>query len=76
VKEIDDAAEWYFQRDRYESLMVHAADLSEEREEDSNGDLDSASTESGDLTRTTKPFAAKRSYEKRKKVGKEEENCR
>jgi hypothetical protein len=67
VKEIDDAAEWYFRRDRYESLMVHAADLSEEREEDSDGDSDSASTESGGSDSDYEAFCRKRKLREKKK---------
>ncbi|KAK6992719.1 hypothetical protein R3P38DRAFT_2412574, partial [Favolaschia claudopus] len=43
VREIDQAAEWHFRRDKYESLMVRAADLGEEQDDWSGEDSDSDS---------------------------------
>jgi hypothetical protein len=75
VKEIDDAAEWYFRRNKYESLMVRAADLSEDQEEDSDEESDSASSGSAEsdsdyeeFRRKKKLRAKKKKIEKKKKV--------
>ncbi|KAJ7165279.1 hypothetical protein C8R46DRAFT_900529 [Mycena filopes] len=46
IRELNAAAEWYFRRNKYESLMVRAADLGEELNDDFSGD-DSNSGESG-----------------------------
>ncbi|KAJ7714997.1 hypothetical protein B0H16DRAFT_1742328 [Mycena metata] len=49
VREINDAAKWYFRRNRYETLMVRAIDLGEDQgDDDSGGDSDSDASGSED----------------------------
>jgi hypothetical protein len=57
--------------DKYESLMVHAADLGEDREDESNTDSDSATLGSRGSESDYEEFRCrKKSREKRKKLEK------
>ncbi|KAJ7029250.1 hypothetical protein C8F04DRAFT_1265125 [Mycena alexandri] len=76
VKELNAAAEWYFRRNRYESIMVHAADLGEEQVDDYSGDeliLGSSSSDEGEedyneYLRRKKQRAKKKKQEKKEKL--------
>jgi hypothetical protein len=67
VREIDDAAEWYFRRDKYESLMVRAADFGEDREDESDIDSDSATSGSEGSESDYEEFHRKKKQRERKK---------
>jgi hypothetical protein len=68
VKEVDEAAEWYFRRNKYESLMVRAADLDEERDEDYSGeDSESAPSGSEESDSDYEEFRCKRKLRAKKK---------
>ncbi|KAF8196816.1 hypothetical protein K438DRAFT_1967820 [Mycena galopus ATCC 62051] len=65
VKEINDAAEGHFRRDRHEAMMVRSAELGEDRDEDYSGeDSDSDSESEG----TDSEYEA---FKRAKKKGKE-----
>ncbi|KAJ7696643.1 hypothetical protein B0H16DRAFT_1750267 [Mycena metata] len=76
ITELNAAAKWYFRRNRYESLMVHAADLGEEQMEDYSGDepvLGSSSSDEGEddfeeYLRKKKQRAKKKKQEKKEKL--------
>ncbi|KAJ7139959.1 hypothetical protein C8R43DRAFT_1131703 [Mycena crocata] len=74
MKEVDMAAEWYFRRNKYEALMVKAADFGEDLNDYSGDDSDSsdASDEDSDsdyeaYRRKKRLRAKKKKAEKKKK---------
>jgi hypothetical protein len=77
VSEVNDAAEWYFRRNKYESMMVRAAEWSDEADEDYSGDeLENSSSDSGEFDsdyeefrRKKKQHAKKKKLYKKKKAG-------
>jgi hypothetical protein len=77
VKEIDDAAESYFRRNKYESLMVRAADLGGELEEESaeetsddSSDSDISESDYEDFQWKRKQQAQKKRQEKKRETSK------
>ncbi|KAJ7138962.1 hypothetical protein C8R46DRAFT_921752 [Mycena filopes] len=66
IRELNAAAEWYFRRNKYESLMVRAADLGEDVNEDFSGE-DSDSKESGSSLSDSDYEAFKRKRKQREK---------
>jgi hypothetical protein len=76
VKELNDAAEWYFRRNKYETLMIRAADLGEDLDDD-DSDEDSGSETSGsdadesdfeEFRKKRKEREKRKKEEKKKKV--------
>ncbi|KAJ7018497.1 hypothetical protein C8F04DRAFT_1327408 [Mycena alexandri] len=76
IREINEAAEWYFRRNRYESLMVRAADLGEELDDDFSGNESDSDVSGSDddesdydeFLRKKKQRAKKKKQERTKKV--------
>ncbi|KAJ7111469.1 hypothetical protein C8R44DRAFT_633348, partial [Mycena epipterygia] len=81
LKELNAAAEWYFRRNKYESLMVNAADLGEDVGDDFSGDEsddDSASSDDSasdyeEFRRRKKQRERKRRQERHKKMSTKKE---
>lgn len=68
MKELDTAADWYFRRNKYESLMVKAVEFGEERDEEYSGeDSDKESTSSEDSASDYEEFRRKKKQRARRK---------
>ncbi|KAJ7077242.1 hypothetical protein C8R44DRAFT_536235, partial [Mycena epipterygia] len=68
MKELNTAAEWYFRRNKYESLMVKAAEFGEELEEDDSGeDSESDTSSSDDSESDYEEYRRKRKLREKKK---------
>ncbi|KAF8198322.1 hypothetical protein K438DRAFT_1967068 [Mycena galopus ATCC 62051] len=69
VKEINDAAEGHFRRDRHEAMMVRSAELGEDRDEDYSGEGSDSDSESEETDSEYEAFkrAKKKGKEKAKK---------
>ncbi|KAJ7016514.1 hypothetical protein C8F04DRAFT_1281195 [Mycena alexandri] len=68
IREINEAAEWYFRRNRYESLMIRAADLGEELDDDYSGnESDNEASGSDDEESDYEEFMRKKKQRAKKK---------
>jgi hypothetical protein len=68
MKEINTAAEWYFRRNRYESLMVKAVEFGEDQDEDYSGeDTNGDSSDDSDEASDYEEFRRKKKQRERER---------
>ncbi|KAJ7100763.1 hypothetical protein B0H15DRAFT_944053 [Mycena belliarum] len=83
MAELNTAAEWYFRRNKYESLMVKAAEFGEERDEDYSGEesgdegssSDGSASDYEEYRRKKKLRAKKKKQDHAKKINTKKENA-